>query len=718
MNEFLSTLPGGFVTGAVYALLAMGLVFIYKATRVPNFAYGALAALVAFFHYNIVFGREIGIHLNVLFVHINLDWTIRLPFWVAIFLSLAFAALVGLLIERFIMRPFARAPMVTHIIVTLALSLGLSALAQQWFGADDLIVPNENAIFPRRAVFAIGSVQLSWEQLGVIGLVLAFAAGLFAFFRYTETGLAIRAVATDRDVASLQGVSVRRLSVISWVGGSVAAGMAGIMLASLVISSNPNLLVLLSIKGFAAAIVGGLISFPIAVIAGFGFGVVEEISRHYVAQLDPTMWVGLPEIITLGAVIAVLALRPPWIFKGIREDEDSGVVARGAGVDLRVGRWIDPIEAYRTWRAAAGQLVPVRAWARVRRVLPWVIGVVALAFPFFPIPDFWTFPLNLTYILLLVLLSFVVLVGWLGQISLALGAFVAVGGAGAAIGANTLGLPFPLPILCGVLLSIPVSFLVGLPGLRLRGLHLAVATLCFGLAAERAIVPRFGATNQLQRPDFLTSDTSLYYVFLVCTALAFAFAWRVSGTKTGRALRAIRDSETVAAAYGIQPVRTKLTGFAISGAFAALAGTLLAYQLGSVQTGYASVFFSIGWLANSVVSGITSIAGPVIGALMFGLLPELGKGEVEAASISFWPEVVSSALLIFIMAINPEGLASMGRFLRRRTSAHATDEDEDLRAIRAAAHEMHADEPVRPARRKPRPKSRKPARRRPVGARR
>src|SRR5205807_207256 len=157
----------------------MGLVFTYKATRVPNFAYGALAALVAFFHYSLVTGRHIGIHLNVLFIHLGIDWTVRLPFWVAIFVSLAFAALVGFLLERFVMRAFARASMVANIIVTLALNTILAALAQQWFGANDLIVPNKQAIFPRTAAFAIGGVEMSYEQLGVIGLVLAFAVGLY-----------------------------------------------------------------------------------------------------------------------------------------------------------------------------------------------------------------------------------------------------------------------------------------------------------------------------------------------------------------------------------------------------------------------------------------------------------------------------------------------------------------------------------------------------------
>jgi branched-subunit amino acid ABC-type transport system permease component len=701
VSEFLSTLPGGLVTGAVYALLAMGLVFIYKATRVPNFAYGAVAALVAFFHYDLVSGRHFGVHLNVFFVHLNLGWTVRLPFWVAIFVSLAFAGVLGFVIERFIMRAFARTPMVTQMIVTLGLTGILSALAQQWFGAKDLIVPNERAIFPRRAAFALGSVNMSYEQLGVIGLVLAFGAVLYWFFRFTETGLAIRAVATDRDVASLQGISVRRLSTISWVGGSAAAGMAGIMLASLVVSSNPSLLVLLSIKGFAAAIVGGMISFPVAVTAGFGIGVGEEIVRHYIGRINPTAFVGAPEILTLGAVIVILAMRPPWIFKGLREEEESGVVSRGAGVDLPIARFIDPVEAYRLARAATGRIVSPRVTRVLRVAIPIGLGLFVLAFPFLPFPDFWTFPMNLTLIYLLVVLSFVVLVGWLGKISLALGAFVAVGGVGAAIGANYLHLPFPFPILCGVLFSIPVSILVGLPGLRLRGMHFAVVTLAFTLAAERALVPRLGASTTLTRPDFLQSDTTLYYVFLVCTALAFAFAWRISSTRTGRAFRAVRDSETVAVAYGIQLVRTKLTGFVVSGAIASLAGVLIAYLLGSVQTGaYADVGFSITWLLNSVVSGVTSIVGPVIGALFFGLLPELSKGEVNAAAISFWPQVTAGALLIFIMAFNPEGLASMARFLRTRVSAHAEDKDEDLKAIESAHFGEPGGEPAATPKRK------------------
>jgi branched-chain amino acid transport system permease protein len=246
-----------------------------------------------------------------------------------------------------------------------------------------------------------------------------------------------------------------------------------------------------------------------------------------------------------------------------------------------------------------------------------------------------------------------------------------------------------------VLLSITVSVLVGLPALRLRGLHLAVATLAFGLAAERAIVPRFDYGHPVRLPSALDSDTARYYLFLALTLAAFALAWRIAHTRVGRSFYAIRDSETVASAYGIRPVRVKLTGFVVSGAIAALAGTMITYQLGGVQTQYASVFFSISWLVYAVIGGITSIVGPILAALFFVVYPELTKAAVEATSISFIPEIVASAFLILVMAVNPEGLASMARFVRTRASAYEQREEPeaDLAAIEEAAAE-HVREAV------------------------
>ena len=684
MTDFLSTLPPGLVTGSVYALLAMGLVFIYKATRVPNFAYGAIATLVAFFHYDLVAGRSFGLDLDVLFLHVHESVEVQLPFWVAVPISLGFAAVLGLVIERIVIRPFAQASLIVHVIVTLGLSLLIAAVTQQFFGADQLIVPNEQAIFPRTPAFSVGGVNVSWERFGVMILVAVLAAAVWAFFRFTATGLAIRAAATDRDVAALLGVSSRKLAVVSWVSGSMVAGVAGIALASVVIASDPNLLLLLSIKGFAAAIVGGMVSFPIAVVAAFGIGLGEEWVRHYLVAADAELFQGAPEVLTLGAVIVVLSLRPKWIFTGIREDTDAGVSESG-GADTALTRLIDPVEGYRLLRASVpSSWHDLRALSAARRLVVPALVVLLVLFPLLPVPDFYTLPMNLSLVFALVILSFVVLVGWLGQVSLAQGAFVAVGGAGTAIASSGLGLPFPIPVVAGVLLSVPVSILIGLPALRLRGLHLAVATLAFGLAAERAIVPRFTGTTPVAAPSFLGSDTRLYYLFLVLAGASFLLAWRIQATRVGRSFRAIRDSETVASAYGIRPVRVKLTGFVVSGGLAALAGSMLTYQLGSVNTQYASVFFSITWLTNAVVAGIATLAGAFLGAFLFGLYPELSRGGIEATSLSFWPQITGAAALILIMAINPGGLASMGRFVRSRASAYDEEDDDDAELLAAA----------------------------------
>jgi branched-chain amino acid transport system permease protein len=700
MHTTFSILSGGLVTGAVYALLAIGLVLIYKATRVPNFAYAGLASFLAFFHYNLVTGKRLSLNVNVLYLHIHAHGTVRVPFWGAFLITLVVAGALGWVIERVVIRPFAKAPMVTLIIVTLGLNLLLTAVAEQFFGTKDLVVSNSHAIFSRRPVLSLGGVNFTYERLGVVAMVIVLSVAVWAFFRFTSTGLAIRAVATDRDVSSLLGVSARQLSVVSWVGGSMVAAVAGIALASVVISSNPGLLVLLSIKGFAAAIVGGMVSFPIAVSAGFGIGIVDELVRQTLVHHNARTFAGAPEVITLGAVIVVLALRPPWIFKGIREDEDSGITGRAGITEFFLARLIDPVEAFRLMRAAIPDTAALRRIGRVLRIaIPAALALFAVSFPFLPLPAFWALPANLTLIYLLVMLSFVVLVGWVGQVSLAQGAFIAVGGAGVAIGGQTLHLPFPLPVLFGVLLSIPVSILIGLPALRLRGLHLVVATMAFGLAAERAILPHFSQGGfRVAPPSYLESDARLYFFFLALSAIAFALAVRIRSSRVGRSFVAIRDSETVATAYGIRPVRVKLTGFVVSGAIASLAGAMLTYQLRGLNSSYASVAFSIQWLANSVVAGITSIAGPVIGALFFGLYPELNKSAVSASNISHIGEMFSAALLILIMAVNPEGLASMRRFVRARVSAHAGDDAsdvDDLAAIEAAGvAEEHVEELV------------------------
>ena len=416
--------------------------------------------------------------------------------------------------------------------------------------------------------------------------------------------------------------------------------IAGIALASVVISSNPGILFLLSIKGFAAAIVGGMVAFPIAVAAGFGIGLGEEWVRQTLVQENAVLFAGAPEVITLGAVIVVLALRPPWIFKGIREDEDTGVIGRSGGSELLSG----PRSSTRSRRtvSCAPRSRPQGRCAPVMRVLriavPAGLALFAVAFPFLPLPSILGAARQPHPHLLLVVLSFVVLVGWVGQVVLAQGAFVAVGGAGVAIGSDTLGLPFPLPVVVGVLLSIPVSILIGLPALRLRGLHLVVATLAFGLAAERAILPHFSAGGvrivrpvlpEHRRPATTSASSSSppspsSSPWRIRTYARSAVRSSPSATRDRR--HRLRHPPRAGETHRLRRVRRHRRAGRGHAHLPARSVT---------QLEYASVQFSITWLANAVVGGIGSIAGPVIAALLFGLYPELDQGAVQATSISF-----------------------------------------------------------------------------------
>ena len=149
----------------------------------------------------------------------------------------------------------------------------------------------------------------------------------------------------------------------------------------------------------------------------------------------------------------------------------------------------------------------------------------------------------------------------------------------------------------------------------------------------------------------------------------------------------MRDSETVASAYGINTTRTKLTGFVLSGAVASVAGSVLAYVVGQPGPGYTDIFFSVTWLAYVVVAGIGSIGGAVLAAGVFGLLPLVFTSRASASSTGAGSEIVAGILLILVMVINPGGLATMARFVRRRSTVHSetgTTPDAAVSALGAA----------------------------------
>jgi branched-chain amino acid transport system permease protein len=677
----------GAIVGSVFSIMAMGIVAIYKATRVPNFAFGATATFIALFHYQFVAGHSVGLNLDWWFLHLHLHQYLQLSFWEMVPISLALAGLVGWLTERVVMRPFADAPTITLVIVSLGLMIALQGLAGSLFGIEDRFVTNAEAPFSRSHTIHVLGLYLTHERLGILAISLILAGSIFWFFARTRTGLAIRALASKRDVAQLCGVSATRLAVLSWVAGTVLAGIIGILLSAQQVTLNTTNLTLTSVVGFAAAVIGGMSSLPIAFAAGIGIGMLQELVTAYFPPMGIHLLghtftqTGMPEAVSVLAVLAILVARPSWVFRATREEEDSGVVARG-GASSAISRALDPVQAWRSWRSALGL-----GWSssRTRRSKTrWVLGVlavvVALGWPILGLNhDVYGYDATIGLVYLMLCLSVVVITGWVGQISLAQGAFIAVGGVGTLIASNSLHLPFPLTIVFAAIFSVPFSLLIGIPALRLRGLYLAIATLAFGYGAARLVIGNLDLGTTTKPPLGLfgwRADTDLgrYYLLLGVALVVVLLCWRVSRTRPGRAFYAVRDSQTVAVAYGVDVVRTKLIGFVLAGAVASVGGSILVYMLGQPGNSYIDVFFSTTWLANSVVMGITVMTGAFLAAGTFGLLPLLLAGPTTAAGSGPSAEIVAGIATVLIMMINPGGVATMTRFVRRQATVHGGDD--------------------------------------------
>lgn len=688
----------GVIAGSVFSIMALGIVAMYKATRVPNFAFGTTATFIALFHYEAVGGHTYALHWNLLLFHLDLHHRFHPAFWAMVPVSLVLAALVGLAIERVVMRPFAEAPTIALIIVSVGLYLVLTGLSGLFFGLDDRFVTGAEAPFSRAHTVRFLGVHLTYERLGILAICLAVAALVFAFFRYARTGLAIRALATNRDVAQLCGVSARRLSVLSWVVGTMLAGLIGILLSAEQVDLNTTNLTLTAVIGFIAAVIGGMTSLPIAFGAGIGLGVLQELVQAYYPSngihfLGHT-WTqtGMPEAASVVVALIVLVCRPRWIFGGSREEQDSGVTLRPLSRLPLLARALDPVQAWRSWRSAFGldwTSVNPRRRAAIRWALGAAVLVAATAWPLTGLNhDVYGLDLIIGLAYFLLALSTVVLTGWVGQISLAQGAFIAVGGVGCLIAADEMHLPFPLPFLFAALFSVPFSLLIGLPALRLRGLYLAIATLAFGYGASRLVAGNVNLGAE-QRPivDLFgwhaSTTLETYYCLCVVVVATTFLCWRVSVTRPGRAFYAVRDSETVAAAYGVNTTRTKLTGFVLSGAVAATAGAVLTYAIGQPGSTYTDIFFSITWLAYVVVAGIGSIGGAALAAVVFGLLPLVFTAQASASSTGSSAEIVAGVLLILVMIINPGGVATMARFVRRRATVHG--DEPELAVLRVEA---------------------------------
>jgi branched-chain amino acid transport system permease protein len=281
MHQFLQQVFSGLAAGSIYASVALALVMIYRATDLVNFAQGEMAMFSTYIAWTLV--------------------NAGLPFWLAFLITLVASFLGGMVIERVLIRPVENAPVLAAVVVTIALLLIFNSLAG-WiytYTVQDFPSP-----FPDRPL--LGALMTT-RDLGVIGVTLVMLILLFAFFRFTATGLAMRAAAQNPTSARLCGIRVGRMLAIGWGLAAMIGATAGVMVAP-VLFLDPNMMGGVLIYAFAGALLGGITSPVGAVVGGLIVGITENLVGTYLiaSQLKLT--------VAFALIILVLVFRPNGLF--------------------------------------------------------------------------------------------------------------------------------------------------------------------------------------------------------------------------------------------------------------------------------------------------------------------------------------------------------------------------------------------------------------------
>jgi branched-chain amino acid transport system permease protein len=280
----------GLAEGSVYALLALGLVFINRITEIATFAHGEVSALAAFIGFTVFH-------------------TLGAPFPVAILASVVAGAVIGLLVERVVIRPVQSSGLLATVVVTLGLFFVIHGSVKLIWGPD---------VRPYPSIFGEGTIRLggtavSAQHLGVMVTALIIAVGLAAYLRWTRTGLALRAIPQNRFGAALIGLDLRRLTSTAWIVGSAVGAVAGVLIAPLTFLSS-NMMQAPIIKAFAVAALGGLSSLVGAFVGGLVLGVIENVAVLYI----PTY---LKDTIAFIFILIVLLVQPEGLFGKQRKEK-------------------------------------------------------------------------------------------------------------------------------------------------------------------------------------------------------------------------------------------------------------------------------------------------------------------------------------------------------------------------------------------------------------
>ncbi|GAA3801198.1 ATP-binding cassette domain-containing protein [Streptomyces phyllanthi] len=643
MSDLLGFVLSGLVSGALYALLATGLVLSYSASGLFNFAHGATAYLCALAFYEL---------------HSGLGWP-AVP--TALLLVCGVAPLLGWGLDRLMFRKLARVGETAQIVATIGLLVALPALGL-WI--VELLQDAGAPVRPAENQFGLPGVgpspAVSWQPVDGVGVdsdqlitwvvTAVVAVGLWVLMRHTPLGLRLRAAVDNRSLVELRGMSADRLSSVAWMLSSGLAGLAGVLATPLLGLSAHDFTLFLFVSA-TAAVLGRFASVPLAFAGGLGLGVLQNLVAGYAsfAERITGFRTAVPFLILFAGLLVLT-----------RRQRTAGTAAVDAPpVDHLAGR---------SWR---------RRWG------PWTVAAVLLAVAFYTVTTpFWSGVLAQGLAISLVFVSFTVVTGLGAMVSLAQATFVT----GAALVAGLLmshGWPFAGAAMVGTCAAALLGALAALPALRLGGRSLALATLALAFLADQVLFQtgwlRNGDTGwAIPRPVLgpvdLSDDRAMGVAMVVLVTAVVAALSALRDSPSGRAMLAVRSAPAAAMASGVSVVRTKLTLFTLSAGLAGFGGVMYAsYSTRITATDFTAVTGLV-WLAVVVAAGVRRPQYAVVAGLVFAVVPHLMADYVtESAHLP----VILFGLAGLALANDPDGYcAALPTRLHRRRARITADAPE------------------------------------------
>jgi branched-chain amino acid transport system permease protein len=586
----------GLVAGSITAISALGLLITYKSSRVFNFAHGAIAYSIAIFYYYLV-NRN--------------GWSIEVA---APFTILIVAPLLGLFLYFALFRRLTHASPTVRLVSTVGLWVALPAAIRVLFpfSTEDVFQPQgliRNPVDPN--FLKVFGTFMNTNQVAVIVSAVVIMVGTSLLLRFTPVGLATRITVDHPRNAEIAGVNTEAVTAGSWMVGIMLAGFAGVLLSPIVGLTELQFTLLL-VGSFAAVVIGRMSSLPLTFAGAVGIGLLQQVWLKYQPK-EGLFSVGVAASIPF-AVMLVFLIVYSFTSSGLRRESFE--------IDRRVGG------------GAHGEAPPLPPAHGLRRLIGPVIAAIVLTLlpvlfnNFWIFDQFWIGVFAQGVALAIVFLSYTMVTGEGGMISLCQITLAGIGAFATARLAAEAGFPAWAAILVGAVIAVPFGLLVALPSLRIGDLYLALLTLGFALLIEQFVWIRseydnFGAGLPVPRPFGLgiTDRIEMYAVVTVIFAVLALLVVNLKRATAGLVFASIRSSESASMTSGISIVRAKLILFATSAFVAGLGGALYASVVGSATTRSFNALVGIVWLAVVVTWGVRSVVGALLAGMIFAIAP-------------------------------------------------------------------------------------------------